>query len=182
VREMIAKYHHIDVLINCAGITGETGTNAENVELSDFNRVMAVNVNGTFLTIKHVLPSMKQRNYGRIVNIASISGKEGNAQMLAYSTSKAAVIGLTKVIGKEAAAVNNFNSNVTVNCICPAVVMTELVQKLPEDRVRYMTDKIPMKRCCGIEEVAAVVSFIGSSECSFCTGAVFDASGGRATY
>jgi len=126
------------------------------------------------------LPHMKKVNYGRIVNIASISGKEGNAGMLAYSTSKAAVIGLTKVVGKEVAALEN--SNVTVNCIAPAVVQTPMVDAMPASQVKYMTDKIPMHRTGKIDEIAAMVAFIASHECSFTTAAVFDATGGRATY
>eukprot|EP00658_Telonema_sp_P-2_P076199 TRINITY_DN6632_c0_g1_i3.p1 TRINITY_DN6632_c0_g1~~TRINITY_DN6632_c0_g1_i3.p1 ORF type:complete len:184 (-),score=29.54 TRINITY_DN6632_c0_g1_i3:79-630(-) len=116
-------------------------------------------------------------SYGRIVNIASISGKEGNAGMLAYSTSKAAVIGLSKVVGKECA-----ETGVTCNCVAPAVIRTAMVDALPDTQVTYMTDKIPMKRCGTIDEIANLVLFAASRECSFTTGFCFDATGGRATY
>jgi len=120
---------------------------------------------------------MVEKKYGRIINIASIAGKEGNAGMLAYSTSKAAVIGLTKVIGKEYA-----ERGITCNAIAPAVVKTRMVAQLPPEQVKYMTDKIPMKRTGTVEEIAALVAFVASKEAGFTTGFTFDASGGRATY
>merc|ERR1712151_394476 len=139
---------------------------------------MKVNVKGIFVMCRSVLPAMKKQNYGRIINIASVAGKEGNAGMLAYSTSKAGVIGLTKVIGKEYAE----SGDITCNAIAPAVVRTEMVAAMPPQQVKYMTDKIPMKRTGTLEEIASMVAFIASPECSFTTGFTFDATGGRATY
>ena len=169
----------IDVLVQCAGITGKTGITTEEVDAANFDLVYRINVKGIFLCCKHVLPYMKAQKYGRIVNIASISGKEGNAGMLAYSTSKAAVIGLTKVIGKEYA---ESPGSITVNAIAPAVVRTPMVAALPDQQVKYMTDKIPMRRTGEIEEIAALACFVASKEASFTTGFCFDATGGRATY
>jgi 3-oxoacyl-[acyl-carrier protein] reductase len=167
----------IAILINSAGITGQTNMPSHEVEASDFERVWRINTLGCFLTSKAVLPQMIARGYGRILHIASISGKEGNAGMVSYSTSKAAVIALAKVQGKETAG-----SGVTVNALAPAVVRTEMVAALPPEQVKYMTDKIPMKRCGTLEEVAAMAAFIVSPENSFTTGFCFDLSGGRATY
>lgn len=136
-----------------------------------------MNVKGIFLFAKAALPVMMKRNYGRIVNIASVAGKEGNAGMLAYSSSKAAVIGLTKVIGKEYA-----ETGITCNALAPAVVRTAMVAAMPDKQVAYMTEKIPMKRCGTVEEIAAMVAFIASKEAGFTTAFCFDATGGRATY
>jgi 3-oxoacyl-[acyl-carrier protein] reductase len=171
------RFGRIDVLVTAAGIAGVTNIKTHEVDPADFDRVMALNVRGMFLSIRAVLPAMLAADYGRIVNIASISGKEGNAGMLAYSTSKAAVIGLTKVIGKEYA-----ETGITCNAIAPAVVRTAMVDALPAAQVKYMTDKIPMHRTGEIEEIAAVAAFAASRECSFTTGFTFDASGGRAVY
>ena len=177
VAQVLEKFGKIDVLVTCAGITGETNVRPHEVDPADFDRVMALNVRGMYLCIRAVLPAMLQADYGRIVNIASISGKDGNAGMLAYSTSKAAVIGMTKVIGKEYA-----DTGITCNCIAPAVVRTAMVDALPDEQVKYMTDKIPMRRTGEIEEIAAVVAFAASREASFTTAFTFDASGGRAVY
>ncbi|CAE7642738.1 LRA5 [Symbiodinium sp. CCMP2456] len=136
-------------------------------------------VKAIFLCAKAVLPSMLKSGYGRIVNIASISGKDGNAGMLAYSSSKAAVINLTKVMGKEYA---NLGKDITINCIAPAVVQTAMVDAMPPEQVKYMTDKIPMARTGKLDEVAATILFAASQECSFTTGFCFDASGGRTVY
>jgi 3-oxoacyl-[acyl-carrier protein] reductase len=136
-----------------------------------------VNVNGCFLTSRAVLPFMLKRNYGRILHIASIAGKEGNAGMLAYSSSKAAVIGMTKVQGKEYA-----ETGITVNALAPAVIRTAMVAALPDEQVKYMTDKIPMKRCGTLEEIAHLAAYIVSPHASFTTGFTFDMTGGRATY
>lgn len=171
------EFQRIDALVNCAGITGQTGIKTHEVNAADFDRVFAINVKGTFLTCRAVIPHMLQRNYGRILNVASISGKEGNAGMLAYSASKAAVIGLTKAMGKEYA-----ETGITINAIAPAVIRTALVEAMPEEQVRYMTDKIPMKRCGALEEFAAMAEFIISPRNSFTTGFTFDLSGGRAVY
>jgi 3-oxoacyl-[acyl-carrier protein] reductase len=147
------------------------------VALSDFDQVLKTNLYGTFLTSKHVLPIMTKQGYGRILHIASIAGKEGNAGMVAYSSSKAAVIGLTKVQGKEYA-----ETGVTINALAPAVIQTPMVDILPAATVKYMTDKIPMKRCGTLAEVAAMAAFIVSREAAFTTGFTFDLTGGRAVY
>lgn len=177
VGEVLKQRGQIDILVNSAGATGKTNIPSHEVELGDFDFVMRVNVRGPFLTSKHVLPGMLKRNYGRILHIASVAGKEGNAGMVAYSASKAALIGMTKVQGKEYAT-----SGVTVNAVAPAVVRTPMVDALPEAQVKYMTDKIPMKRCCTLDEVAAMAAFIVSPEASFTTGFTFDLTGGRAVY
>jgi 3-oxoacyl-[acyl-carrier protein] reductase len=177
VEAVAEAFGRIDILINCAGITGRTNIKSHEVDLEDFNRVMRVNVNGCLNTFQAVVPHMLRQEYGRVLHFASISGKEGNAGMLAYSTSKAAVIGMTKVQGKEYAG-----TGLTVNAIAPAVIFTDMVAKMPPEQVKYMTDKIPMSRCGTKDEVAALCEFIVSSEASFTTGFTFDLSGGRATY
>ena len=174
---VVAKLGRVDVLVQAAGITGITGINTEEVDASNFDLVYRINVKGIFLCCKHALRQMKAQGYGRIVNIASVAGKEGNAGMLAYSTSKAAVIGLTKVIGKEYA-----ESGITVNCVAPAVVRTPMVAAMPKEQVKYMTDKIPMKRCGELTEISSLVAFIASREAAFTTAFRWDATGGRATY
>jgi len=177
VDTVIGKYKQIDVLVQAAGITGKTGVQTHEVDPVDFENVYRVNVNGVFHMCKETLPHMMKRNYGRIVNIASISGKDGNAGMLAYSSSKAAVINLTKVIGKEYA-----ETKITCNCIVPAVIKTDMVAAMPDTQVKYMTDKIPMKRTGTVEEISGLAAYVASDECSFTTGFAFDASGGRAVY
>jgi 2-dehydro-3-deoxy-L-rhamnonate dehydrogenase (NAD+) len=174
---VVAQLGCVDVLVQAAGITGVTGIRTEEVVASNFDLVYRINVKGIFLCCKHALRQMKAQGYGRIVNIASVAGKEGNAGMLAYSTSKAAVIGLTKVIGKEYA-----ETGITVNCVAPAVVRTPMVAAMPEHQVKYMTDKIPMKRCGELDEIASLVAFIASKEAAFTTAFCWDATGGRATY
>jgi len=171
------RFGRIDILVNSAGVTGQTNVKSHEVELADFRRVFDVNVVGSFLTSRYVLPWMLKGNYGRILHIASVSGKEGNAGMLAYSASKAAVIGMAKVQGKEYA-----ETGITVNALAPAVIRTPMVEALPEEQVRYMTDKIPMKRCGSLDEVAHIATFIVSPGTSFTTGFTFDLTGGRATY
>ena len=171
------RFGSIDILVNSAGVTGKTNVKSHEAELSDFRFVFEVNVIGCFLTSRAVLPWMLKRQYGRILHIASISGKEGNAGMLAYSASKAAVIGMTKVQGKEYA-----ESGITVNALAPAVIRTAMVEALPAAQVKYMTDKIPMKRCGTLEEVARMAAWIVSPATSFTTGFTFDLTGGRATY
>jgi 2-dehydro-3-deoxy-L-rhamnonate dehydrogenase (NAD+) len=177
IAEIAAKFGRIDVLVNSAGVTGKTGIKSHEVEIRDFRFVFDVNVTGSFLTSRAVLPYMLARQYGRILHIASISGKEGNAGMLAYSASKAAVIGMAKVQGKEYA-----ENGITVNALAPAVIRTAMVEALPEDQVKYMTDKIPMKRCGTLDEIAELAAFIVSPGASFTTGFTFDMTGGRATY
>lgn len=167
----------IDILVQAAGIVGATNVKTADVDPENFDAVFRVNVRGIFNGCKAVLPYMTKQGYGRIVNIASIAGKEGNAGMLAYSASKAAVIGLTKTIGKEYA-----ETGITCNALAPAVVRTQMVEDMPPEQVKYMTDKIPMKRCGTIEEIASLVTFIASPEAAFTTGFCFDATGGRAVY
>jgi 3-oxoacyl-[acyl-carrier protein] reductase len=177
IDDIFKERGRIDILANCAGITGKTNIKSHEVTLEDFDRVMNINLRGSLITFQAVIPHMLNAGYGRVLHIASISGKEGNAGMLAYSTSKAAVIGMTKVQGKEYAG-----TGITVNAIAPAVIRTAMVEKLPEEQVTYMTDKIPMKRCGTLDEFAAIASFILSPEAGFNTAFTFDLSGGRATY
>ena len=177
IGQITAEFGRIDILVNSAGVTGRTGIKTHEVEFDNFKFVFDVNVNGCFLTSRAVLPVMVGQGYGRILHIASIAGKEGNAGMLAYSASKAAVIGLTKVQGKEYA-----ENGIPVNALAPAVIRTAMVDALPEAQVTYMTDKIPMKRCGTLEEIANIATFIVSPGASFTTGFTFDMTGGRATY
>jgi 3-oxoacyl-[acyl-carrier protein] reductase len=177
VAGVVARTGRLDILVNSAGITGRTGIKSHEVDPADFERVFRVNVHGCFHTSRAALPHMLARSYGRILHIASIAGKEGNAGMLAYSASKAAVIGLAKVQGKEYA-----ETGITVNALAPAVVRTPMVAALPAAQVTYMTDKIPMKRCCELSEVAALASVILSPETSFTTAFTWDLTGGRAVY
>lgn len=177
IAQILKRFGKIDILINCAGITGITNVQSHEVDINNLQKVFDVNFMSSFYTAKAVLPNMIQNNYGRILHIASIAGKEGNAGMLAYSASKAAVIGMTKVQGKEYA-----EKGITVNALAPAVIQTPLVDAMPEAQVKYMTDKIPMKRCGTLEEAANMAAFIVSRESSFTTGFTFDLSGGRATY
>lgn len=170
------RFGTIDVLVNNAGIAGKAAP-LEHYPIDEWRRILSVNLDGVFYCSRAVLPHMLSQQSGRIINIASISGKEGNPNMSAYSTSKAGVIGLTKALGKEVATRGIF-----VNCITPAVVETEILKQLTEDAVKYMVSKIPMGRVGQPSEVAALVSWLASPECSFTTGAVFDLSGGRATY
>jgi len=171
------KYGHIEILINSAGITGKTNLKSHETETDNLKKVFDINFMGSYYTSKHVLPVMMKNNYGRILHISSIAGKEGNAGMLAYSASKAAVIAMTKVQGKEYA-----ETGITINSIAPAVVRTALVDAMPESQVAYMTNKIPMKRCGTLQEVADLVAFIISEQNSFTTGFTYDLSGGRAVY
>jgi len=177
VDEVGTGFGSIDILINSAGITGKTNIKSHEVEYTDMKSVMDVNFTGSFFTSKHVLPWMLKNNYGRILHIASIAGKEGNAGMLAYSASKAAVIAMTKVQGKEYA-----ETNITINAMAPAVIKTPFLDAMPPEQIKYMTDKIPMKRCGTLDEAANMAVFIVSQANSFCTGFTFDLSGGRATY
>ncbi len=177
VDNIAERFGQIDILVNGAGITGQTNIKSHQVDTENFSLVMAVNFMGSFYTSKHTLPWMLKRNYGRILHIASIAGKEGNAGMLPYSSSKAAVIGMTKVQGKEYA-----ETGITINALAPAVIKTPLLDGMPEEQIKYMTDKIPMKRCGSLDEVANIVMYIVSPQNSFTTGFVFDLSGGRATY
>jgi NAD(P)-dependent dehydrogenase (short-subunit alcohol dehydrogenase family) len=176
--KMIANgFGRIDILINSAGITGTTNIKSHETSAENIRLVFDVNFMGSYFTSKYILPIMLKNNYGRILHIASIAGKEGNAGMLAYSASKAAIIAMTKVQGKEYA-----ETGITINALAPAVIRTALVDAMPEEQVKYMTDKIPMKRCGTLEEFASLASFIVSPGNSFITGFTFDLSGGRATY
>src|SRR5215469_2824119 len=167
----------VDVLVNCAGITGQTNLKSQETDPVDVERVFRVNFFGSYLTGRAVLPGMIARGYGRVLHIASIAGKEGNAGMLGYSASKAAVIGMTKVQGKEVAG-----TGVTVNALSPAVIQTPMVDVMPPEQVKYMTAKIPMGRCGSLDELVAMVEFIVSPSCSFTTGFTFDLRGGRPSY
>ncbi len=166
----------IDVLVCSAGITGKSLHTVE-VDDAEWRRVMAINADGVFFCNRAVLPGMVDRGYGRIVNVASIAGKEGNPMAAAYSASKAAVIALTKAIAKDVA-----RGGVAVNCIAPAVIETPILEGLSQQHVEYMVERIPMGRMGAAEEVAALVCWLASEECSFSTGATYDISGGRAVY
>ena len=166
----------IDIFINNAGISGPNAKLWE-YPVDDWKRIFAVNVEGTFYCCRVVVPLMRERNYGRIVNIASVAGKDGNPNASAYSASKAAVIALTKSLGKELA-----DTSVRVNCVTPAAVRTPLFAQMTQAHIDYMLSKIPLGRLGEPQEVAALVAWLASEECSFSTGAVFDLSGGRSTY
>ncbi|MER8769790.1 SDR family oxidoreductase [Mesorhizobium sp. M0960] len=174
--ETIEAIGAVDVLVTSAAITGPNMTTWE-YSVEDWRRVIDININGVFFCNRALVPHMLERNYGRIVNIASIAGKEGNPNASAYSTSKAAVIGMTKSLGKELA-----KTKVTVNCVTPAAVRTAIFQQMSQQHIDFMLSKIPMARFGEVEEVAALICWIASEECSFTTAAVFDVSGGRATY
>ncbi|HEX5865417.1 MAG TPA: SDR family NAD(P)-dependent oxidoreductase [Casimicrobiaceae bacterium] len=166
----------IDALVCSAGITGPNTTTWE-YPVDAWQQVMEVNVNGVFLCNRAVVPVMLKQGYGRIVNIASVAGKEGNPNASAYSTSKAAVIGLTKSLGKELA-----KTGIRVNCVTPAAVKTAIFDQMSQQHIDFMLSKIPMGRFGQVEEIAALVAWLCTEDCSFSTGAVFDLSGGRATY
>lgn len=165
-----------DILVNSAGIAGPTARLAD-YPLDQWRQVQAVNLDGTFHCCRAVVPGMEARGYGRIVNIASIAGKEGNPNASAYSASKAGVIALTKSLGKELAG-----ADIAVNCVTPATARTRILDQVSPEFIDYMLAKIPRGRFVTVEEVAAMVCFLASTENSFTTGAVFDLSGGRATY
>ena len=175
--DTISTFGVLDGLLNTAGITGVTNILTHEVDIDDFDRVYQVNVKGALLITQAVIPHMLEQGYGRILHIASIAGKEGNPRMVPYSATKAAVIGLTKSVGKELAG-----TGIRVNCVAPAVVKTRILEQLTPEQVEYLVERIPMGRTGEVEEVASLVAWLASSECSFSTGAVFDISGGRATY
>ncbi len=171
-----AKFGKVDVLINSAGIAGPTAALAD-YPAGAWRKVQEVNVDGTFHTCRTVIPGMIARNYGRIVNVASVAGKEGNPNASAYSTSKAAVIAMTKSLGKELA-----EHDIAVNCITPAAAKTRIFDQVSDEFVAFMLSKIPRGRFVTVEEIANMVLWIASAENSFTTGSAFDLSGGRATY
>jgi len=174
--EKIAKNNKIDILINSAGITGPTAE-LWNYNNDDWLKIIDINLNGTFYCCKAVVPHMIKNNYGRIVNIASVSGKDGNANASAYSSSKAAVIGLTKSLGKELAL-----NNIAVNVVTPAGANTRILNQMSKEHVQRMLSKVPKGRFLEVNELTSMVCWLSSEENSFSTAAVFDISGGRSTY
>jgi 2-dehydro-3-deoxy-L-rhamnonate dehydrogenase (NAD+) len=172
----LSKHDRIDILVNNAGVAG-TNANVWETDVAEWQRVMRINLDGPFLCSRAVVPTMIAQNYGRIVNIASIAGKEGNPTAAHYSASKAGVIALTKSLGKELAGYD-----ISVNAVTPAAAKTAIFDQITQAHIDFMLSKIPRQRFVTVEEVAALVAWIASDECSFTTGAVFDISGGRATY
>ena len=172
----LAELGSIDILCNNAGIAGGNYKTWE-YPIEEFRRVIDVDLNGVFLCCRAVVPHMRERGWGRIINTASIAGKEGNPNASAYSAAKAGVIGLTKSLGKELA-----QEGVLVNCFTPAVIQTDILKQVNQQHIDYMLSKIPMGRFGEVDEAAALVAWLASEDCSFTTGAVFDLSGGRATY
>jgi 2-dehydro-3-deoxy-L-rhamnonate dehydrogenase (NAD+) len=176
VREVETALGRIDILVNSAGIPGQSLPTID-VTDDEWHRVFAINADGSFYMCRAVLPGMIERGYGRIVLVASIAGKEGNPMAAAYSASKAAVIAMTKAIGKDVAG-----SGVLVNCIAPAVIETPILAGLSREHVDYMVERIPLGRLGQADEVAALIAFLASEDLSFSTGATYDVSGGRAVY
>ena len=176
VAQTHAQLGPIDVLVCSAGVPGASLPTVD-VTDEEWRRVMGINADGVFYCNRAVIPSMVERGYGRIVNVASIAGKEGNPMAGAYSASKAAVIAMTKAIGKDIA-----RTGVIVNCVAPAVIETPILDGITEEHIGYMVDRIPMGRMGEPEEVAALICWLASEECSFSTGATYDISGGRAVY
>ena len=172
----LADFGRIDILVNNAGVAGMNKPTAE-YPIEEWERVLRVNLTSQFLCCRALAPHMVKAGYGRIVNIASIAGKEGNPNAVAYSASKAGVIALTKSLGKELA-----QSGVLVNCVTPAAAKTAIFEQMTESHIQFMLSKIPMGRFVTVEEIAALVCWLASDDCAFSTGAVFDISGGRATY
>lgn len=175
-KHSIDSWGRIDILVNNAALGGDIG-NIWELPIDEMDRIYRTNLRGVFLFCHTIIPHMLNRNYGRIVNIASIAGKEGNPKMVPYSATKAAVIALTKSVGKELA-----KTNIRVNCITPAVIQTRMLDQFSKDQIEYMLERIPIGRPGKIDEIADLVSWLSSANCSFSTGAVFDISGGRATY
>ncbi len=176
VKQSVAQMGGIDILVNSAGITGPT-VPVDGFPVDGWLKTMAVNLNGTFYTNRSIIPHLIAQNYGRIVNVASIAGKEGNPNASAYSASKAGVIGFTKSLAKELA-----KTNITVNAVTPAAVRTPIFDQMPQEHIDFMLAKIPKGRFGTVDENASLICWLASDECSFSTGAVFDISGGRATY
>jgi len=172
----VARLLRLDVLVCAAGVGGDS-LHTEDVSDEEWERVHAINLNGVFYANRAAIPKMKENGYGRIVNVASIAGKEGNPMAGAYSSSKAAVIGITKAIGKDVAG-----TGILVNCIAPAVINTPILGQISQEHIDYMTERIPLGRVGEPPEVAALICWLASEEMSFSTGACYDISGGRATY
>ena len=175
-RRAVETWGRVDILVNNAGIGG-VNANVWELPVEEMDRLYRTNLRGVFLFCSKVIPYMLEHDYGRIVNVASIAGKEGNPRMVPYSATKAAIIALTKSVGKELA-----HTGIRVNCVTPGLVRTRLLDEFTPEQVRYLLERIPMGRTAEVEEIAALVAWLTSAECSFSTGAVFDASGGRATY
>jgi 3-oxoacyl-[acyl-carrier protein] reductase len=175
-RNTLKALGRIDILVNNAGIAGKNVPTVD-YPIEEWERVLRVNLTSQFLCCRAVAPHMVRAGYGRIVNLASVAGKEGNPNAVAYSASKAGVISLTKSLGKELA-----QSGVLVNCVTPAAAKTAIFDQMTEQHIQYMLSKIPMNRFVNVDEIAALVCWLASEDCSFSTGAVFDISGGRATY
>ena len=176
LKEVVKKFNKIDIFINNAGIAGLNTTVAK-YPLDEWKKVINLNLNSVFYCCKAVVPIMEKNNYGRIVNISSIAGKEGNPNASAYSSSKAGVIALTKSLGKELA-----QKSISVNCVTPAAAKTRIFDQMTQEHIDYMLSKIPRNKFAKVEELASLVAWLASEENSFSTGAVFDLSGGRATY
>ncbi len=177
IEKVEEKYGQIHIMVNCAGIVGLTSTKITDYPVEEYDKIYRVNLRGSFLMTKHVIKVMEKNNYGRILLLASIAGKEGNPFMTGYSSMKAGVTGLVKGIGKEYA-----QTGITINGLAPAVIKTAMNEKTAPEQLAYMTAKIPMGRLGTVEEVASISCWIVSKEASFNTGFVFDISGGRATY
>lgn len=177
VEQVDSEFGKIDIMVNCAGIVGATSIKITDYKTEDFDNIYGINLRGAFLITKHTVKAMEKNNYGRILLISSIAGKEGNPFMAGYTAMKAGVIGLVKGIGKEYA-----ETGITVNGLAPAVIKTAMNEKTAPEQLAFMTAKIPMKRLGTIEEVAAISAWIVSKESTFTTGFLFDISGGRATY
>jgi 3-oxoacyl-[acyl-carrier protein] reductase len=176
VHTVIERFGRLDILVNNAGVHGPSVPTSELTD-EDWHRVLAVDLTGVFYCCRAIIPHMRTRRYGRIVNVASIAGKEGNPNALPYSSAKAGVIGLTKALAKEVV-----KDGILVNAVTPAVIQTDILKQISSQLLEYMVSRIPLGRVGQPEEVAALVAWLCSEECSFSTGAVFDISGGRATY
>ncbi|MCC6805034.1 MAG: SDR family oxidoreductase [Anaerolineae bacterium] len=172
-----ARHGRLDIMVNCAGIIGPNDLRITDYPTETFDRLISVNLRGSFLTTRYAIPHMLRRNYGRILLLASMSGKEGNPNMIGYTASKAGVIGLIKGIGKEYA-----ETGITVNGMAPALILTPMNQDTAPDTLKYLESRIPMRRAGTVDEVAALACWIVSPEATFNTGVLFDLSGGRATY
>ncbi|WP_338876912.1 SDR family NAD(P)-dependent oxidoreductase [Spirosoma sp. SC4-14] len=177
IQTVVNTYDRLDIMVNSAGIVGPTNTKITDYDVADYDRIYQINLRGAFLMTKYAVGVMENNNYGRILHMTSIAGKEGNPFMAGYSSMKAGLIGLVKGIGKEYA-----ETGITVNGIAPAVVRTAMNENTAPEQLAYMTAKIPMKRLGTVDEVAALATWIVSKEASFTTGFIFDLSGGRATY